>query len=75
MRSLAASSAATAAAITEVSKKPAISANPLLQKCAELAEEANTGERYDRMGLVDGPGVTKNALMSMDKLGCSSIGH
>ena len=75
VHSLAASSAAMAAAIAEVNRKPTAAVNPVLQKCVELAEEANTGQRNDGMGWVEGPNVSKNALMSMDKLGCSSIGH
>ena len=75
VRSLAASSAATAAAITEVSNKPVVAVNPLLQKCVELADEANTGQRRTTMGYYAGPEVTKNALMSMEKPGCSSTVH
>ena len=74
VRSLAAASAATAA-ITEVNRKPATAVDPVLQKCVELAEEANTGQRDNAMGFTSGPEVTKNALMSMDKFGCNSIGH
>lgn len=73
MRSLSASSAATTATVSELIRKPAIAVNPLLQKCAELADESNTGERNSAMGLYAGPEVTRNALMSMEKLGCGSI--
>lgn len=72
VRSLAASSAATTAAITEIGKKPMVAINPILQKCAELADEANTGQRSTFLGSHYGADVTKNALMAMEKLGCSS---
>lgn len=72
MRSLAASSAATAAAITDVSRKSAVAINPILQKCAELADEANTGQRYTTLGSHYGADVIKNALIAMEKLGCGS---
>lgn len=69
MHSLGASSAATAAAITEITKKSSVVTNPILQKCIERAEEANTGQRNDGWS---GPSVTKNAVMLMEKLGCNS---
>lgn len=72
VHSLAASSAATTAAITEMSKKSAVAINPILQKCAELADEANTGQRSTILGSHYGADVTKNALMAMEKLGCGS---
>lgn len=73
VRSLAASSAATAAAITDVSKKSAVAINPILQKCVELADEANTGRRNTALGGHYGADVIKNAQMAMEKLGCGSM--
>lgn len=75
VHALAASSATTAAAITEMSKKFATTVDPILQKCVELAEEVNTGQRNHEMGFSAGPEVTRNAAMSMEKLGCSSMRH
>ena len=73
VRSLAASSAAITAAIADVSKKPAVAINPMLEKCVELAEEVNTGERKTALGSEYGVNVIKNAQMAMEKLGCGSI--
>lgn len=72
VHSLAASSAATASALAEATRKPAVAVNLIQRKYAELADEAHTGQRNDGMGTHASPEVSKNALMSMEKLGCGS---
>lgn len=71
-RSLAASSTAIATAVDDMSKKPSVAINPVLQKCVELAEEANTGQRNTALGSTFGNDVIKNAVVAMEKLGCGS---
>jgi hypothetical protein len=63
---------AMASALVEISKKPATVVNPIQQKCAVLAEQAMTGRIDNDMGSSFGPDITKNAIATMEKLGCGS---
>jgi len=73
VRSLEASSAATAAASAEATRRLAVAVNSKQQKCVELADEASTGQPNTGMGSTFGPEVTKSARIQMEKLGCGLV--
>ena len=75
VHSLVASSAATASALAEFTRKPAVTFDAIQQKCAELADEVSTGQRKTELGTHYGPEVSKSAQMAMERLGCGLKMH
>lgn len=73
VQSLASSSAATASALAEVSKKPTTAINPMQQKCVELAQQANSKMFSNGMVSQAGEHVAQRAIALMKELGCGSM--
>lgn len=73
VQSLASSSAATALALTEISKKPVNTINSTQKKCIELAQQANSRMFNDGMATEAGEHVAQRAIALMRELGCGSM--